>query len=145
VAARWNCREPHLGRAVGAGRASECASGLHAEGLAQVERALVTAAEGGEHAYLSRLHRTRGALLLHLRGTADPEVEASLNEALAVAREQDAKDWAIGAATDLARLWAEQGRRAEACDVLAPVYYWFTEGFDTPDLKVAKALLEELK
>ena len=64
--------------------------------------------------------------------------------ALSIAHEQQAHGWSLRAATSLARLWVEQGRRAEAHDLLAPIYGWFTEGFDTPDLKEAKALLEEL-
>jgi len=83
-------------------------------------------------------------LLRHLRGSADPEVAASLETALTIARQQDAKGWEIGAATDLAQLWAEQGRRAEAYALLAPVYGWFTQGFETADLKDAKALLTDL-
>jgi predicted ATPase len=58
---------------------------------------------------------------------------------------QSAKSWELRAATSLARLWRDQGRRAEARDLLAPVYGWFTEGFDTADLKDAKALLDELR
>jgi predicted ATPase len=64
---------------------------------------------------------------------------------LAVACEQDAKMWQLRAATSLARLWCNQDRRDEARDLLAPIYGWFTEGFDTPDLKDAKALLDELR
>jgi predicted ATPase len=64
--------------------------------------------------------------------------------ALAVARQQQAKSWELRAAMSMARLWRNQGRRDEARDLLAPVYGWFTEGFDTLDLKEAKALLEEL-
>ena len=120
------------------------AAGRYAEGVAQVERALARTANG-ERAGLSPLHRTRALLLLHQRGAADPEIEASLKEALAIAREQDAKGWEIGAVTDLARLWAEQGRGTEAYDLLAPVYAWFTEGFDTVDLKEAGGLLASLK
>jgi predicted ATPase len=66
-------------------------------------------------------------------------------KALSIAREQEAKLWELRAATSLARLRREQGRRAEARDLLAPVHGWFTEGFDTPDLKDAKALLDELR
>ena len=65
-------------------------------------------------------------------------------KALGIAREQEAKLWELRAATSLARLRRDQGRRAEAHDLLAPVYGWFTEGFDTPDLTKAKALLDEL-
>ena len=70
--------------------------------------------------------------------------EAAYQEALQVAREQQAKSLELRAATSLARLWGEEGRRAEAQELLAPVYGWFTEGFDTADLKEAKALLAEL-
>ena len=66
-------------------------------------------------------------------------------DAIAVAREQQAKSLELRAATSLAGLWSQQGKRIEACDVLAPVYDWFTEGFDTPDLRTARVLLEELR
>ena len=66
------------------------------------------------------------------------------HSALAVARKQQAKSWELGAAMSMARLWRDQGKRDEARDLLAPVYGWFTEGFDTLDLKEAKALLDEL-
>jgi predicted ATPase len=72
------------------------------------------------------------------------EGQASLQQAIRIAQDQHAKSLELRAARDLARLWGEQGRRAEARDLLAPVYGWFTEGFDTPDLKEAKALLAEL-
>ena len=72
------------------------------------------------------------------------EGQSALEEALRIARRQQAKSYELRAATSLARLWGEQGRRAEARDLLAPVYGWFTEGFDTADLKEAKALLDEL-
>jgi predicted ATPase len=65
----------------------------------------------------------------------------SFRRALEIAQRQQAKSWELRAATSLARLWGEQGRRAEARDLLGPVYGWFTEGFDTADLKDAKALL----
>ncbi len=81
------------------------------------------------------------------RGTSQPpaaEAEACFQHAIAIAQEQEAKSWELRAATSLARLWQQQGKTAEARDLLAPVYDWFTEGFDTKDLKDAKALLEEL-
>ena len=95
-------------------------------------------------------HRQWEAELLRLEGIALlglnrlEEGQSALEEALRVARRQQAKAYELRAATSLARLWGEQGRRAEARDLLAPVYGWFTEGFDTADLKEAKALLDEL-
>ena len=70
--------------------------------------------------------------------------EASLDQAIAVARRQSAKLWELRASTSLARLWRDQGKRTEARDLLAPIYGWFTEGLDTPVLQDAKALLDEL-
>ncbi len=71
--------------------------------------------------------------------------EEHFHRALAAAGEQGAKAFELRAATSLARLWRDQGKRDEARNLLAPVYGWFTEGFDTPDLKEAKALLDELR
>ena len=81
-----------------------------------------------------------------LRQTETPQAEAEtwLQRALDVARRQQAKSLELRAATSLARLWQQQGKRSEARELLAPVYGWFTEGFDTADLQEAKALLEEL-
>ena len=70
--------------------------------------------------------------------------KAYLERALAVSRQQQAKSWELRAATSLARLWRDQGKVQQARELLAPVYGWFTEGFDTRDLKEAKALLDEL-
>ena len=72
-------------------------------------------------------------------------MEASLRKSLAVAQQQGARGWELAAATRLARFWQGRGRIHQARDLLAPVHDWFTEGFDTPDLKEAKALLDELK
>jgi predicted ATPase len=72
------------------------------------------------------------------------KAEAYFERALAVARQQQAKSWELRVAMSMARLWRDQGKRDEARDLLAPVYGWFTEGFDTLDLKQAKTLLEEL-
>ena len=75
----------------------------------------------------------------------DPaKAEGSFRTALAIAREQGTRGYELRAATSLARLWREQGRQSEARDLLAPLYGWFTEGFDTADLKEAKRLLDEL-
>jgi class 3 adenylate cyclase/predicted ATPase len=98
----------------------------------------------GERYYQAELLRNRGELLL-ARPTPDPTTaERCLIEALETARCQQAKMWELRAAVSLARLWAHQGKRAQAADLLASVYGWFTEGFDTQDLKDAKALLDTL-
>jgi predicted ATPase len=91
----------------------------------------------------AELHRLGGELRLATPEPDQSEAEACFRRALAVAHEQQAKLWELRAATSLARLWQDQ-RRNEAHDLLAPIYGWFTEGFDTPDLKQAKALLHEL-
>ncbi|HZU87619.1 MAG TPA: hypothetical protein VE993_00035 [Stellaceae bacterium] len=114
----------------------------YAEASSQIEKALATA-QAGERGYLSRLYRTRAAVLRHLRGSTAPEVEIDLRRAVATAREQDAKGWEIAAAADLAVHLAETGRRDEARDVLAPVYGCFTEGFEVQPLRRAKMLLGE--
>ena len=72
------------------------------------------------------------------------KAEAYFERALAIARSQQAKSWELRAALSMARLWRDQGKLTEARKLLAPVYGWFTEGFDTPDLKQAKAMLDEL-
>ena len=120
------------------------AAGHPEEGLEQLRRSLQVASETGEQSYASALHRICAEFTRRVHGGDDPAVETHLKQAIAIAQEQDAKGWEIGAATGLARLWAAQGRRDEARNLVAPVYAWFTEGFDTPDLKAAKALLDEL-
>jgi predicted ATPase len=89
------------------------------------------------------MHRVRGTLLLSMH--EDALAEDSFRLALTVAQQQSAKFWELRAATSLARLWRAQGKRQQAHDLLGPVYGWFTEGFDTLDLKEAKALLDELQ
>jgi len=113
------------------------------EGLAHLTQAL-DFAETGDQACLARLHHLRAECLQHLHGRDEKAVEASLRQDIAVARRQQAKGWELPAATSLARLWFDRGRRSEAYELLAPVYSWFTEGFDTPDLQAAKALLDAL-
>ncbi len=88
--------------------------------------------------------RIAGEIALQSPERDDAKAEAFFERALAVARRQQAKSWELRAATSLARLWRDQGRRAEARGLLAPVYGWFGEGFDTRDLEEAKALLNEL-
>jgi predicted ATPase len=96
----------------------------------------------GERLLEAELNRQTGQLLL--RQGHFEAAEELYRKALSVAREQEAKMWELRAAASLAQLWRDQGRRAEARDLLAPVYGWFTEGFDTHDLKEAKALLDQL-
>ena len=112
------------------------------ESLALVDEALQIAARTGERWFLAELIRHKGQLLLR-QGHSDA-AEELYRKALSIAEEQEAKLWELRAAMSLARLRRDQGRRAEARELLAPVYGWFTEGFDTHDLKDAKALLDEL-
>ena len=90
------------------------------------------------------IHRIAGEIALKSREPDTGKAEAYFERALAVARQQQAKSWELRAAMSMARLWRDQGKRDEARDLLAPIYGWFTEGFDTLDLKEAKALLDEL-
>ena len=94
--------------------------------------------------YEADIHRVAGEIALKSPEPDPAKAEAYFERALAIAREQKAKSWELRAATSKARLWRDQGNRQQAHDLLAPVYGWFTEGFDTLDLKEAKALLEEL-
>jgi predicted ATPase len=98
-----------------------------------------------ERCWEAEICRLRGVLLLKQPGTPQSEAEACLHRALDVARRQEAKSLELRAATSLARLWQQQGKRAAAHELLAPVYGWFTEGFDTADLHEAKALLVALR
>jgi predicted ATPase len=86
----------------------------------------------------------QGKIELKSPGPDDAKAQACFERALAVARQQQAKSWELRAAMSMARLWRDQGKRDEARELLAPVYGWFTEGFDTRDLREAKALLDEL-
>ncbi len=92
----------------------------------------------------AEVHRLAGEIELKSTERDAVKAQANFERALAVARVQQARSWELRATTSLARLWRDQGKRAEAHDLLAPVYGWFTEGFDTLDLREAKALLEEL-
>jgi class 3 adenylate cyclase/predicted ATPase len=92
----------------------------------------------------AEVNRIAGEMALKLPEPDAAKAEAYLERALAVAHEQQAKSWELRAAMSMARLWRDQGKQDEARDLLAPVYGWFTEGFDTRDLKDAKALLEDL-
>ena len=113
------------------------------EGLTLLDEGLGIAERTGARWFAAELNRQRGRLLLR---QGHPEAAEELyRKALGIAQEQEAKLWELRAAASLARLWRDQGRRAAARDLLAPFYGWFTEGFATPDLKEAKALLDELQ
>jgi predicted ATPase len=92
----------------------------------------------------AEVHRVAGEIALKSPEPDAAKGETYFQRALAVARKQKAKSWELRAATSLARLWCDHGKAQQARELLAPVYGWFTEGFDTRDLKEAKALLEEL-
>jgi predicted ATPase/class 3 adenylate cyclase len=123
---------------------AETRSGRAVQTCSLLEHALDRVENTGERWFEAELHRRKGEILLRLHLSDPSEAEASFCKALAVAQQQDAKLWELRAATGLARLWAYQGKRAQAHDLLAPIYGWFKEGFDTADLKDAKALLDEL-
>jgi predicted ATPase len=113
--------------------------GRSQDGRDLVQEALAAAAESGNQYWTADLHRVRGAL-----AGSDKDAEASFLEAIAIAQRQGAKSFELRAATHLSRLWARGGKTREAHALLSEVYAWFTEGFDTPDLIAARALLDEL-
>ena len=121
---------------------AKAVSGRSSEALELYEDAFAAAEVSGEHWWLAELHRLRGQLLGARR--QHDESEACFRCAIDVSRTQSAKTLELRAATGLARLWSERGRDAEARDLLAPVYDWFIEGFNTLDLKEARMLLDEL-
>ena len=121
--------------------------GQTAEGLSLLAEALATVDRTGERGWEAELYRLQGEILLAQAGVRQQvqEAEACLHQALDVSCRQQAKSWELRAAISLSRLWQQQGKRAEAYTLLAPIYGWFTEGFDTADLQEAQALLEELE
>ena len=120
------------------------------EGLTLLAEALQVVERTAERQIEARLYRLKGELILQKfkvqrsEFKGEKEAEECFQKALDVARQQSTKSLELGAATSLARLWLQQGKKSEACDLLAPVYEWFTEGFDTQDLIDAKALLDTL-
>jgi predicted ATPase len=113
-------------------------------GLTALREALALVKTTGERYYAAELHRLQGELLLQHATPEWSHAETCFQQALDLARRQEAKSLELRAAMSLSRLWQQQGKRAEAYDLLAPIYGWFTEGFDTADLQEAKTLLEEL-
>jgi predicted ATPase len=138
-------------------------TGQGEEGLTVLVEALSLADRTGEHMYESEMYRLKGELALQARSPqslvpsptftpqhpvpsahTETEAEACFLKAIEIARQQQAKSWELRAAMSLTRLWQSQGKHAEARQMLAEIYGWFTEGFDTKDLQEAKVLLEEL-
>jgi predicted ATPase len=118
--------------------------GMTNEGLELVTEALTLAQRDDVHWWEAELHRVKGEILLARAPDASDEAESCFNQALDIARKQSAKSLELRAGTSLARLWQGQDRPGAARDLLTPIYGWFTEGFDTADLKDAKALLDGL-
>ena len=112
--------------------------------LELIDHGLSIAIHNSERFFEAELYRLKARALL-MRGPSDPDAESFLGQALKTARSQQARSLELRAATDLARLWMNQGKRAEALDILSPTYGCFTEGFETPDLKNANTLLAELR
>jgi len=115
-----------------------------AAGLQRLAEALAVVDDTEERWWEAELYRLKGELLLQQATGSSDEAEACFHRALDIARRQQAKSLELRAAISLARLWQRQGKRAAAHELLAPIYGWFTEGFDTADLQEARALLEEL-
>ena len=112
------------------------------DGLQALTEAHTLVEQHEERYWEAEVCRLRGVLLLRQPGTPQAEAETWLQRALDIACRQEAKSLELRAAMSLARLWQQQGKRTEARELLAPIYGWFTEGFDTADLQEAKALLE---
>jgi predicted ATPase len=113
-------------------------------GLTALAEALSLVDKTGERYYEAEIFRLKGELLLQQSSDNSTAAESCFQQAIATAQNQQAKSLELRGTTSLARLWQQQGKRQEAHDLLAPVYNWFTEGFDTADLKEAKALLDAL-
>ena len=118
------------------------------EGLTVLAEALAAVNRSEERMYEAELWRLRGELTLQASAqsteSSAQEAEGYFRKALAIARQQQAKSWELRASTRLARLWQQQDKREDARQLLAEIYGWFTEGFDTKDLQEAKALIEKL-
>jgi class 3 adenylate cyclase/tetratricopeptide (TPR) repeat protein len=123
---------------------SQSGFGYHDEALGAIDEALAVIEETGQRAFEAEVHRINGELLLARNSLRIARAEEGFRTAIEIARRQKAKSWELRATTSLARLLRDTGLRQEARATLSEIYNWFTEGFDTADLKDAKALLEEL-
>ena len=120
-------------------------AGQAEEGLRLLAEALAHVDTTGERYCAAEVYRLKGELLLRQAIPDETQAETCLHQALDIARHQQTRAWELRAAVSLARLWQRQGKRAAAQQMLAEIYGWFTEGFDTADLQEAKALLQELQ
>jgi len=136
--------ELHLPYFLGLLADADAKAGKIEEGLVALNEALDTIKKTGERHGEAELNRGKGELLLMQQGQKVEEAEECFRKALDTARRQQAKSLELRAAMSLSRLWQQQGKQKEARQMLAEIYDWFTEGFDTADLQEAKALLEEL-
>jgi predicted ATPase len=126
-------------------RARTCAAlGKFDDAWRCIDEALLAVETTKERWREAEVHHSAGEIVLLSPERDAVKAESCFMRALAVAREQQAKSWELRAATSMARLWRDQGKRQQANDLLAPIYGWFTEGFDTLDLKQTKSLLDEL-
>jgi predicted ATPase len=119
-------------------------AGSPSAALQTVEAALSLSAQGDQSYWDAELHRLKGELLLIVEPGSEPEAERRFHHALEIARGQEARSLELRAAASLARLLRRQGRPGDPCTLLRPLHAWFTEGFDTPDLMEANALLNAL-
>jgi predicted ATPase len=141
----WRASGAEIGRPYWLMRLAE-AQGMLGEpeaGLTVLTEALTFVDTTGERLHEPELYRLKGELLLQQSSSNQTEAGSCFHHAINIAQNQQAKSFELRTTTSLARLWQQQGKRQEAHDLLAPVYHWFTEGFDTADLKDAKALLGE--
>jgi len=146
------CRSRGMGiqisRALGTLAEAQARAGEPESGLATLDETLSSVEQTGEHHWEAELHRLKGELLL-MQGEktgaqAGLQAESSLRRAIEIARRQQARSWELRATNSLCRLWQRQGKRAEARQMLSEIYGWFTEGFETADLREARTLLEAL-
>ncbi|MCE7989530.1 MAG: hypothetical protein DYG89_50915 [Caldilinea sp. CFX5] len=125
-------------------------AGQYGEGQRLLAEALAVIPHTDEHYYEAELYRLKGEFILHtpsigLAADVQQEAEVCFRQAITIADTQQAKSLELRAAMSLCRLWQQQGKRTEAYNLLAPIYGWFTEGFDTADLQKAEALLATLR
>jgi predicted ATPase len=132
----WTAHLGHLAWAL-------ASAGRVEEGMDVLSKSLMAIDQSGEHVFEAELHRLRGALLR--QSGALEEAEVAFRRAVEIARAQKAKSWELRAATSLAQLYVERGQRDQALEVLSPVHSWFTEDFETADLRAARILHQTLE